>query len=94
MIDESGMMTCLAAGKVIVTGLASSGTSAAANVTVQRNINEFTVTGIENKYHTGKAIKQKFSVTDGTVTLEETEENIITASARAKIKNITSGKKN
>lgn len=73
-IDNNASMLGLAAGKVTVTGKTTSGTTAVANVTVQRDINEFTVTGVSSKYYTGKAIKPKFTVSDGTITLKENED--------------------
>ena len=66
-----------------------------ANVTVQRNINEFTVTGLSNKYYTGKAIKQKIAVSDGSTTLKENvdykvsyQENVNVGTAKMKITGI------
>ena len=61
-----------------VTGTTTSGTTAVANVTVQRDMSEFTVTGVSNKYYTGKAIKPKFAVSDGTTTLKENEDYNVT----------------
>ena len=95
MIDDNGIMTGFAAGTVTVTGTTSSGTTAMANVTVQRNINEFTVTGLSNKYYTGKAIKQKIAVSDGSTTLKENvdykvsyQENVNVGTAKMKITGI------
>ena len=77
-INDNESMLGLAAGKVTVTGTTSSGTTAVANVTVQRDMSEFTVTGVSNKYYTGKAIKPKFAVSDGTTTLKENEDYNVT----------------
>lgn len=95
MIDDNGIMTGFAAGTVTVIGTTSSGTTAMANVTVQRNINEFTVTGLSNKYYTGKAIKQKIAVSDGSTTLKENvdykvsyQENVNVGTAKMKITGI------
>ena len=77
-INDNESMLGLAAGKVIVTGTTTSGTTAVANVTVQRDMSEFTVTGVSNKYYTGKAIKPKFAVSDGTTTLKENEDYNVT----------------
>lgn len=77
-INDNESMLGLAAGKVTVTGTTTSGTTAVANVTVQRDMSEFTVTGVSNKYYTGKAIKPKFAVSDGTTTLKENEDYNVT----------------
>lgn len=77
-INNNETMLGLAAGKVTVTGTTTSGTTAVANVTVQRDMSEFTVTGVSNKYYTGKAIKPKFAVSDGTTTLKENEDYNVT----------------
>ena len=77
-INDNESMLGLAAGKVTVTGTTTSGTTAVANVTVQRDMSEFTVTGVSNKYYTGKAIKPKFPVSDGTTTLKENEDYNVT----------------
>ncbi len=77
-INNNETMLGLAAGKVTVTGTTTSGTTAVANVTVQRDMSEFTVTGVTNKYYTGKAIKPKFAVSDGTTTLKENEDYNVT----------------
>lgn len=77
-INDNESMLGLAAGKVTVTGTTTSGTTAVANVTVQRDMSEFTVTGVSNKYYTGKAIKPKFTVSDGTTTLKENEDYNVT----------------
>ncbi len=70
-IDSEGNMTGLAAGMVTITATSTSGTTAICSVTVQREIGEFTILGVTNKYYTGKEIKQKFTVSDGTKTLKE-----------------------
>ena len=77
-INDNESMLGLAAGKVTVTGTTTSGTTAVANVTVQRDMSEFTVTGVSNKYYTGKAIKPKFTVSDGSTTLKENEDYNVT----------------
>ena len=77
-INNNETMLGLAAGKVTVTGTTTSGTTAVANVSVQRDMSEFTVTGVSNKYYTGKAIKPKFAVSDGTTTLKENEDYNVT----------------
>lgn len=77
-INNNETMLGLAAGKVTVTGTTTSGTTAVANVTVQRDMSEFTVTGVSNKYYTGKAIKPKFTVSDGSTTLKENEDYNVT----------------
>lgn len=77
-INDNESMLGLAAGKVTVTGTTTSGTTAVANVTVQRDMSEFTVTGVSNKYYTGKAIKPKFAVSDGSTTLKENEDYNVT----------------
>ena len=77
-INDNKSMLGLAAGKVTVTGTTTSGTTAVANVTVQRDMSEFTVTGVSNKYYTGKAIKPKFTVSDGSTTLKENEDYNVT----------------
>lgn len=77
-INNNETMLGLAAGKVTVIGTTTSGTTAVANVTVQRDMSEFTVTGVSNKYYTGKAIKPRFAVSDGTTTLKENEDYNVT----------------
>ena len=77
-INDNKSMLGLAAGKVTVKGTTTSGTTAVANVTVQRDMSEFTVTGVSNKYYTGKAIKPKFTVSDGSTTLKENEDYNVT----------------
>lgn len=70
-IDSAGNMTGLAAGSVTVTATSTSGTTALCSVTVQRNIGEFTILGVTNKYYTGNNIKQNIMVSDGTNILKE-----------------------